>query len=133
MKNPSKTESSVNVSATQIDKYIERLLDNHLLSEGEVKDICKLTYEIFSAEKNIVDVRTPITICGDIHGQFYDLLELFKISGSIPDTSYLFLGDYVDRGIFSLECILLLYSYKVLLLPTHSITCRYTILKVFSY
>jgi serine/threonine-protein phosphatase 2A catalytic subunit len=106
-------DSGSTISSTQIDKYIERLLNNQLLSESEIKDICKLTYEIFSAEKNIVDIRTPITICGDIHGQFHDLLELFKISGNLPDTSYLFLGDYVDRGFKSVETISLLFCYKI--------------------
>lgn len=64
-------------------------------------------------EPNVVEVRAPVTVCGNIHGQFHDLLELFGVGGFPPDTNYLFLGNYVNHGYFSVETISLLVALKV--------------------
>ena len=96
-----------------LDQQIERLLTCKPLSENEVKNLCEKAKEILIQDSNVAAVRAPVTICGDVHGQFYDLKELFKIGGQPPDTNYLFMGDYVDRGYYSIETVTLLVSLKV--------------------
>ncbi len=76
--------------------------------------LCHAAREVFLAQPMLLAVTAPVTICGDIHGQFYDLLRIFELADTaLPYTSYLFLGDYVDRGTRSLETICLLLALKV--------------------
>jgi len=67
---------------------------------------------IMMEESNVQPVRGPVTVCGDIHGQFFDLLQLFRVGGQIPETKYVFMGDYVDRGHHSVETLQLLLCLK---------------------
>mmetsp|Transcript_64936 Transcript_64936/g.174320 ORF Transcript_64936/g.174320 Transcript_64936/m.174320 type:complete len:221 (-) Transcript_64936:662-1324(-) len=84
-----------------------------ILPEEEVCRLCDMAKEIFQREDNVKSVKTPVIVVGDVHGQFFDLLELFEIGGKPPLHNYLFLGDYVDRGYYSLDCVLLLVALKV--------------------
>jgi len=98
---------------SNIDRQIEQLYQCKPLSEQEVRELCEKAKEILKKDSNVHPVRAPVTVCGDIHGQFWDLLELFRMGGSCPNTNYLFMGDYVDRGYYSVETVTLLVALKV--------------------
>jgi len=95
------------------DAWLEQLMDCKPLSVAQVKQLCDKAREILVEESNVEPVKCPVTVCGDIHGQFHDLIELFKIGGNCPDTNYLFMGDYVDRGYYSVETVTTLVALKV--------------------
>ncbi|XP_057550750.1 serine/threonine-protein phosphatase PP1 isozyme 9 isoform X2 [Amaranthus tricolor] len=101
-----------------LDDIIRRLLEGKggkqvQLSEGEIRQLCVNARNIFLSQPNLLQLHAPIRICGDIHGQYQDLLRLFEYGGYPPAANYLFLGDYVDRGKQSLETICLLLAYKI--------------------
>jgi len=83
------------------------------VSEGQMKALCTKAREVFLEQSALLELEAPIKICGDIHGQYHDLLRLFEYGGFPPESNYIFLGDYVDRGKQSLETITLMMAYKV--------------------
>lgn len=74
------------------DKWIQQLMQCQHLSEPDIKLLCNKVRNILMEESNIQPVSSPVTICGDIHGQFWDLLQLLREGGNVPDTSYIFMG-----------------------------------------
>jgi len=95
-----------------------RLIKDHLQKEGRIakEDLIKLindTNKIFKNEGNLLYLQDPLSVVGDIHGQYYDAIKILEIGGNPENTKYLFLGDFVDRGSFSIEVLVLLYSLKI--------------------
>jgi serine/threonine-protein phosphatase PP1 catalytic subunit len=105
-----------------IDNLLERLLEVRgchspdkfvQISEQEIIILCNKSKEIFLRQPVLLELEAPIKICGNIQGQYTDLLRHFECGGFPPNSKYLFLGNYVDRGKQSLETICLLLAYKI--------------------
>ena len=94
------------INPLDIDKVIEDLLqswNNKIgrlvnIPESIIFQICQKAQKILSSQPVFLELKGPLHVCGDIHGQFYDLLRIFEYVGYPPNENYLFLGDYVDRG-----------------------------------
>ena len=83
------------------------------LSENEIKLVCTRARPVLLEQPMLLELEAPIKICGDVHGQYTDLLRLFEYGGFPPVANYVFCGDYVDRGKQSIETICLLLCYKI--------------------
>ncbi|CAN6190761.1 unnamed protein product [Urochloa humidicola] len=109
------------MEAEAVDDMIRRLLEarggrtprNAQVTDAEIRRLCAAAKDVFLSQPNLLELEAPIKICGDIHGQYSDLLRLFEYGGYPPEANYLFLGDYVDRGKQSIETICLLLAYKI--------------------
>ena len=108
-------------SNINVDVLIEKLLSVRGnkpgkqvdLKEEEIKFLIDKSLPIIKEQKMLVELEAPLHVCGDIHGQYYDLLRIFEHCGYPGEFNYLFLGDYVDRGKQSLETVCLLLCYKI--------------------
>ncbi|KAJ2705523.1 Protein phosphatase methylesterase 1 [Coemansia spiralis] len=94
------------------DEWLETVRKCDCLSEPDVKKLCEQVKALLMEESNVQPVQTPVTVCGDIHGQFYDVMKLLRVGGEPPETNYVFMGDFVDRGYYSLETFTLLMCLK---------------------
>eukprot|EP00525_Craspedostauros_australis_P004042 CAMPEP_0198129306 /NCGR_PEP_ID=MMETSP1442-20131203/51380_1 /TAXON_ID= /ORGANISM="Craspedostauros australis, Strain CCMP3328" /LENGTH=364 /DNA_ID=CAMNT_0043789675 /DNA_START=198 /DNA_END=1292 /DNA_ORIENTATION=- len=102
-----------------VDACIETLRQGECVSERELKHLCQYVSELLMEESNVQPVVSPVKVVGDLHGQFFDLLHMLdKVGGWPPQTSYIFLGDFVDRGHNSVETLSLLLCLK-LKYPAH--------------
>ena len=106
MQNEAKLQSIVN--------SIIDISNRYRFSTADVNWMCQSIIPIFLSEPSLLELEPPVYICGDIHGQLYDLLRVFENGGMPPNATYLFLGDYVDRGDKSVEVICLLFALKLL-------------------
>ena len=106
------------IGGTNIE-IIERLLDledghSVQMTEEEIGVLIATAKELFLQEPTLLELESPLKICGDIHGQYTDLLRIFQLGGFPPQEKYLFLGDYVDRGAYGVEVVAYLLSQKVI-------------------
>lgn len=97
----------------QPEDFQKQLENGVVVDEDVVNDLMDRMVTITNEEPNVLELSGPIIVCGDIHGQMYDLFQLFSLSSPIPESRYLFLGDYVDRGYQSLNTFLYLAYLKV--------------------
>ena len=121
MKHLTKKEKENEEINNRISQLMEKLIESKKgaycldirISEREVFTVIDKVYPLIEKEESMLELEPPIYICGDVHGQFYDLLRVFEIFKYPPESKFLFLGDYVDRGKNSLECVLLLLCLKI--------------------
>lgn len=96
-----------------LDKILSLIKEGKQIPEKDLTQLLNKLLEVLYNEPTTLNLSLPITICGDVHGQLYDVFELFSVSGGIEKNYYLFLGDYVDRGFFSAETFIYIAALKI--------------------
>lgn len=102
------------MSSLSFEEAAELVWERKDLPAGVFRNICFAAQALFSAEPSVLTVASPCIVVGDIHGQFYDMREMIRLNGDLKNTKYVFLGDLVDRGRYSIECVSLLFLYKIM-------------------
>ncbi|KAF9620629.1 hypothetical protein IFM89_013655 [Coptis chinensis] len=95
-----------------LDLWISKGKEAQHLMEDELQLLCEYVKEILIEESNVQPVHSPVAVCGDIHGQFNDLIKLFQTGRHVPETNYIFMGDFVNRGYNCLEVFTILLLLK---------------------
>lgn len=121
-------EEGYTIDLEFVEAMLKEFKEQRLVHKRFAFEILLKAQALFKAEASLVDITVPpeehITVCGDVHGQYYDLLNIFEINGlPSPTNPYLFNGDFVDRGSFSVEVIFALLGFKVLY-PNHMFLTR---------
>jgi serine/threonine-protein phosphatase PP1 catalytic subunit len=109
------------VTEVEVDVIIDKLLEVRRYRPGthasltfeEIVWLCERASEVFMRQPTLLELEAPLMVCGDLHGQYYQLLKYFECGGYPPETNYLFLGDYADQGEQGIETLCLLLAYKV--------------------
>jgi serine/threonine-protein phosphatase PP1 catalytic subunit len=101
------------VTTTTANNTTSPTPSSSIITESELKLLCTTVRPILLQQPMLLELEAPLKICGDVHGQYPDLLRLLEYGGFPPESNYLFLGDYVDRGKQSIETIALLLCYKI--------------------
>ena len=126
--NGPRLESIEDVTPEWVVSLMEHQVDRKVLHKKYATMIIQKAFEIFEPLDSLVEISIDeleeITVCGDIHGQYYDLVNIFKINGNPSEENpYLFNGDFIDRGSFSVEVIILMLAWKVCF-PQHFFMSR---------
>ncbi|KRZ16563.1 Serine/threonine-protein phosphatase PP1-2 [Trichinella zimbabwensis] len=119
MRDDERNRSLRNLTERELDYgwlycMLNKIFNNESLSQDEMSILLDYTYGVLSNEKALLKLESPLLICGDIYGQYCDLVRMFEKCGWPPKKRYLFLGGYVDRGATSIEVITMLFLFKVL-------------------